>query len=63
MSKEKKFNEFIDCGNYYKMKICDKNGNEKAIGPIMGMIMEKSKGKTNPKLTSSIIKDLIQELY
>ncbi len=37
-----------------------KSGNEKAIGPVMGMIMKKSKGKANPKLTSSIIKDLIQ---
>ena len=37
-----------------------KSGNEKAIGPIMGMIMKKSKGKANPKITSSIIKELIQ---
>ncbi|MBU2530335.1 MAG: hypothetical protein KKD35_04780, partial [Elusimicrobia bacterium] len=37
-----------------------KSGNEKALRPIMGMIMEKSKGKANPKATSSIIKDLIQ---
>ncbi|MCK5583044.1 MAG: Asp-tRNA(Asn)/Glu-tRNA(Gln) amidotransferase GatCAB subunit B, partial [Elusimicrobiales bacterium] len=37
-----------------------KSGNEKAIGPIMGMIMKKSKGKANPKVASSIIKDLIQ---
>ncbi|MCG2725997.1 MAG: Asp-tRNA(Asn)/Glu-tRNA(Gln) amidotransferase subunit GatB [Elusimicrobia bacterium] len=39
-----------------------KNGNEKAIGPIMGMIMKKSKGKANPKITNSIIKALIQRL-
>ena len=36
-----------------------KNGNFKAIGPIMGMVMKKSKGKANPKVTSSIIKKLI----
>ncbi len=36
-----------------------KNGNFKAIGPIMGMVMKKSKGKANPKITSSIIKELI----
>ena len=40
-----------------------KNGNEKAIGPIMAMIMKKSNGKANPKATSSIIKDLIKEIH
>ncbi|MEA3306416.1 MAG: Asp-tRNA(Asn)/Glu-tRNA(Gln) amidotransferase subunit GatB [Elusimicrobiota bacterium] len=38
-----------------------KSGNEKAIGPIMAIIMKKSNGKANPKVASSIIKKLIQE--
>jgi aspartyl-tRNA(Asn)/glutamyl-tRNA(Gln) amidotransferase subunit B len=36
-----------------------KSGNKKAIGPIIAMIMKKSNGKANPKITNSIIKDLI----
>jgi aspartyl-tRNA(Asn)/glutamyl-tRNA(Gln) amidotransferase subunit B len=37
-----------------------KSGNEKAIGALVGMVMKKSKGKANPALANSIIKELIK---
>ena len=37
-----------------------KNGNEKALGPIVGMMMKKSLGKANPKLAGEIIKKLLE---
>jgi len=36
-----------------------KKGNIKALGPIVGMMMKKSKGKANPKLANEIIKKLL----
>ncbi|HAH32864.1 MAG TPA: Asp-tRNA(Asn)/Glu-tRNA(Gln) amidotransferase GatCAB subunit B [Elusimicrobia bacterium] len=36
-----------------------KNGSEKALGPIVGAMMKKSKGKANPKLANEMIKRLL----
>ncbi len=37
-----------------------KKGNEKALGPIVGVIMKKSKGAANPAAASAMIKDLLK---
>ncbi len=34
-------------------------GNEKAIGPIVGVLMKKSKGRANPQLAGEIVKKLL----
>ncbi|HAF96254.1 MAG: glutaminyl-tRNA synthase (glutamine-hydrolyzing) subunit B [Elusimicrobia bacterium GWC2_51_8] len=36
-----------------------KNGNEKALGPIVGMVMKKSGGKANPRLANEAIKKIL----
>ena len=36
-----------------------KNGNDRALGPIVGMIISKSGGKANPRLAGEIIKKLL----
>ncbi len=37
-----------------------KNGNEKALGPIVGVIMKKSKGTANPAAANAAIKELLK---
>ena len=36
-----------------------KKGNEKALGPIVGMMMKRSRGKANPRLANEMLKKLL----
>jgi aspartyl-tRNA(Asn)/glutamyl-tRNA(Gln) amidotransferase subunit B len=36
-----------------------KNGNEKALGAIVGFVMKESKGQANPQLVNEILKKII----
>ncbi|MBI4655994.1 MAG: Asp-tRNA(Asn)/Glu-tRNA(Gln) amidotransferase GatCAB subunit B, partial [Elusimicrobia bacterium] len=36
------------------------NGNEKALAALVGLVMKKSKGKSNPQMTNSILKKLLK---
>ncbi|MFH1618275.1 MAG: Asp-tRNA(Asn)/Glu-tRNA(Gln) amidotransferase subunit GatB [bacterium] len=38
-----------------------RKGNEKALGALVGAVMKKSKGKANPTLANSVLKELIKK--
>jgi aspartyl-tRNA(Asn)/glutamyl-tRNA(Gln) amidotransferase subunit B len=38
-----------------------RSGNEKALSSLVGLVMKKSKGKANPRLTNSLLKELLKK--